>query len=62
MKVKLTTDQIKEIVDDPIKAKDAGIKVHDPWWLIVVKVIAYICGLIIAGVGTVACTHTVGII
>ena len=62
MKIKLSKQQIEKILADPEKAEHAKIKVSDPWWLIVVKVIAYICGLIIAGVGTVACTHTVGII
>lgn len=52
MKIKLTTEQIQKIVEDPIKAADAKIKVNDPWWIIVVKVIAYICGLILAGAVT----------
>ena len=55
MKVKLTTEQIQKIVDDPIKASEAKIKVTDPWWIIVVKVIAYICGLILAGAATASC-------
>lgn len=55
MKVKLTTEQIQKIVDDPVKASEAKIKVTDPWWIIVVKVIAYICGLILAGAATASC-------
>lgn len=62
MKIKLSEEQIKAILENPEAARAAKIQVNDPWWLIVVKVIAYICGLIIAGVGTVSCTAMVGII
>ena len=55
MKIKLTTEQIKKIVADPDAASEAKIKVTDPWWLIVVKAIAYICGLILAGAATASC-------
>ena len=55
MKIKLTTEQIQKIVDDPVKASEAKLKVNDPWWLIVVKVISYICGLILAGAVTTSC-------
>lgn len=56
MKVKITDEQIKTILDDPQKAKDAGIKVSDPWWVIALKVVAYLIGLILGGVATVSCT------
>lgn len=49
MKVKLTNEQIKAIVNDPEKAKAAGIKVTDPWWVTVLKVIKYIIELVLAG-------------
>lgn len=65
MKVKLTTEQIKAIVDDPAKAEQAKIKVSDPWWVIVLKVIKYICEILIAGGGAylaVSCGKAVGII
>lgn len=62
MKIKLTTEQIQKIVDDPVQAAEAKIKVNDPWWLIVIKVIAYICGLIIAGVSTTSCAVAIGVI
>ena len=55
MKVKLTTEQIQKIVDDPVAAAEAKVKVNDPWWIIVIKVIAYICGLILAGSATAGC-------
>lgn len=48
MKVKLTSDQIKDIVNDPEKAAAAGISVKDPWWMIVLKVLKYVCELLIA--------------
>lgn len=57
MKVKLTTEQIQKIAEDPIKASEAKIKVTDPWWIIVIKVIAYICGLILAGAATTSCAQ-----
>ena len=62
MKVKLTTEQIQKIAEDPIKASEAKVKISDPWWLIVVKVIAYICGLILAGAATTGCAHAAAII
>lgn len=62
MKIKLTTKQIQKIVDDPVEAANAKLKVNDPWWLIVVKVISYICGLIMAGAATASCSSIIGII
>lgn len=62
MKVKLTTEQIQQIVDDPKKAEEAGIKTSDPWWVIVLKVVAYAIGLILGGALTISCTHWAGII
>ena len=52
MKVKLTEQQIHDILEDPQKAQEAGVKVNDPWWVIVLKVIAYVLGLLLAGAGT----------
>lgn len=49
MKIKLTTEQIKAIVADPEAAAAAKIKVTDPWWIIVLKVVKYICELVLAG-------------
>lgn len=57
MKVKLTTEQIQKIAEDPVKASEAKIKVSDPWWIIAIKVIAYICGLILAGATTTSCAQ-----
>ena len=55
MKIKLTKQQIEEIISDPEKAQEIGIKTNDPWWVIVLKVIAYIIGLILAGAVTTSC-------
>ncbi len=52
MKIKLTKAQIEEILANPEKAHEAGIKTNDPWWVIVLKVIAYLIGLILAGTVT----------
>lgn len=49
MKVKLTKEQVQRIVDDPQAAADAKIKVTDPWWVTVLKVVKYIIELILAG-------------
>lgn len=63
MKAKLTKEQIEDIIKDPAKAAEAGITVKDPWWLIVLKVIKYICELLIAaGAGylAVSCCSVAG--
>ena len=49
MKVKLNNEQINAIISDPDKAKEAGVKVSDSWWVIVLKVLAYAIGLLLAG-------------
>lgn len=49
MKVKLTKEQIQKVVDDPAAAESAKIKVTDPWWIIALKVMAYLIGLLLAG-------------
>ena len=62
MKIKLTDKQIQEVVDDPIKAREAGVKANDPWWIIALKVIAYLIGLILGGAATVGCANAMGVI
>ena len=49
MKVKLSNEQINAILSDPTKVKEAGVKVSDSWWVIVLKVLAYAIGLLLAG-------------
>lgn len=55
MKNKLTQDQIDSILEDPQKVQEAGIKAKDPWWVIVLKVLAYIIGLLLGGAVTTSC-------
>lgn len=62
MKIKVTEEQIKKIVDNPDEAVKAGIKVGDPWWVIVLKAIAYIIGLILGGVATTSCASMIGML
>lgn len=49
MKVKLSNEEITKILSDPTKAKEAGVKISDPWWVVVLKVLAYAIGLLLAG-------------
>lgn len=51
MKIKLTPEQIQRIADDPVAAANAKIKITDPWWVIVLKVIRYVVELLLAGAG-----------
>lgn len=62
MKVKLNKEQIEAIIKDPVKAEAAGVKVSDPWWVIMLKVVAYAIGLLLGGTLTVGCANVVGII
>lgn len=59
MKVKLTKEQVEKILEDPEAARQSGVKASDPWWVIVLKVIAYVIGLVLAGVATTSCAHIV---
>lgn len=64
MKIKLTAEQIAAIVADPAKAEQAKIKVNDPWWVIVLKVIKYICEILLAGAAgfaAVSCSNAIGL-
>lgn len=40
---------------EPTKSQDTSVKPKDPMWVIVLKVIAYIIGLILGGVVTTSC-------
>ena len=62
MKVKLSEETIKQILDDPERAADAKVKASDPWWLILIKIVGYICGLIAAGAATSCTASATGII
>lgn len=62
MKVKLDEQAIRDILADPEKARNAKIKASDPWWVIALKVAAYLIGLILAGITTTSCANLAGII
>lgn len=55
MKIKLTKAQIEEVLANPEKAQEAGIKTNDPWWVIVLKVLTYLIGLLLGGAVTTSC-------
>ena len=55
MKIKLSKKQIENILADPDKAQEAGVKSNDPWWIIVLKVLAYLIGLLLGGAATTSC-------
>jgi len=55
MKIKLSKEQIENIVADPEKAQEAGLKVNDPWWVVVLKVLSYVIGLLLGGTVTTSC-------
>ena len=55
MKIKLSKQQIENIVSDPDKAHEIGVRINDPWWVIVLKVLAYIIGLLLGGTLTTSC-------
>ena len=57
MKIKLSEKQIENIVADPVKWREAGVKVNDPWWVVVLKVLAYVIGLLLGGSFTTSCAH-----
>lgn len=59
MKVRLSKQQVEKILEDPEKAQLSGVKASDPWWVIILKVTAYLIGLILAGVATTSCAHVV---
>lgn len=37
-------------------------KEKDPWWVIVLKAVAYIIGLILGGIGTTSAANALGLI
>lgn len=58
MKVKLDKQQIEKLAQNP----DAKVDVADPWWVIVLKVTAYLIGLILAGMGTTTTAAAMGMV
>lgn len=62
MKFKVSQKTIEDILNDPAQALKAGVKSTDPWWVILLKVIAYAIGLILGGAVTTSCANMVGIL
>ena len=58
MKVKLSKAQIEELAKNP----ESKVTVDDPWWVIVLKVIAYAIGLLLAGMGTASAATMAGLL
>lgn len=58
MKVRLTKEQIEWLAQNP----EAKVSVADPWWVIVLKVTAYLIGLLLAGFGTPEAAAMVGVL
>lgn len=54
MKIKLTKEQIAKIAENP----ESKVEISDPWFIIVLKVIAYLAGLLLAGYGTAAAANS----
>ena len=61
MKIRLTRKQIENIVSNPDKAAADKIKINDPWWVIALKVVAYLIGLILAGACTTIAARAAGV-
>ena len=62
MKIKLSKQQIDSILADPEKAQEAGVSTNDPLWVIVLKVIAYVIGLLLGGTITTVAANAANIL
>lgn len=54
------SEDLKATLSEIINVLDKGDK--SPWWVIVLKILAYAIGLILAGYGTTAAAMTVNLI
>lgn len=60
MKVKVTKELIEKILNNPDECEKAGVSLKDPWWVILLKVVAYAIGLILGGAVTASCASVGG--
>lgn len=60
MKVKVTQELIDKILNNPDECQKAGVSLKDPWWIILLKVVAYAIGLILGGAVTASCASVGG--
>lgn len=68
MNAKKLAQQARTILDDPnatqadyariLTSLVDGVKTAEPWWVIVLKTLAYLIGLLLAGIGTSAAAQT----
>lgn len=49
----------KELANKLISEGKVQVKAHDPWWVIALKVLAYLVGLLLAGASTPATVRTI---
>lgn len=57
MKIRLTKEQVEQLAKNP----EARVDVADPWWVVALKVVAYLIGLILAGAGTTTAAAAMGL-
>lgn len=62
MKVKVSREEMDRILSDPEECLKAGVSAKDPWWVIALKVISYLIGLVLAGVASASCARTLLVI
>lgn len=62
MKIKVTKEILDQVLSDPDAVLKSGIKMKDPWWVILLKVIAYAIGLVLGGAITTSCAQAAGLI
>ena len=55
MKIQIT----KELATKLIEEGKVQVKAHDPWWVIALKVLAYLVGLLLAGASTPAAVSSI---
>lgn len=59
MRVNVSKEQIAKVLADENASREAKVKVTDPWWVIALKVAAYLIGLLLAGSATTAAAATI---
>lgn len=61
MKIRLTKEQVEEILVNPEMAQEVGVKTSDPWWVNVLKVLAYLIGLLLAEAASTSCASAMAL-
>jgi len=55
MKIKLFKKKIQDNESDSELTGNSQLKANGPWWVIFLKVLAYIIGLVLGGAATTSC-------